>query len=191
MELTHISSLESLETHCQSCQNCPLGAGRKNIVFGMGNPQSGVLFIGEAPGAVEDETGLPFQGRSGKLLDSMLAEVGLSRDDIYIANMAKCRPPENRDPSAKEKKACAPLLEAQIRLLNPKIMVFLGRVSATAFLGKDFKVTKDHGKFFPKEGIEMMSMYHPAMILRDPRKKPEAREDFLILKEKILEIKGA
>ena len=147
-----------------------------------------MLFIGEAPGANEDQQGEPFVGRAGKLLDDMLAMIGLHRKNIYITNSVKCRPPENRDPLGEEKDACRAYLRAQVRLMKPKIIVCLGRISAMELIKPDFKISQEHGQFFDRNGTLMMALYHPAALLRDPHKKPETFEDLKRLQEKIMEI---
>jgi DNA polymerase len=158
------------------------------VVFGVGTSEAEVLFIGEGPGANEDAQGEPFVGRAGKLLDDMLAMIGLDRSRIYITNSVKCRPPQNRDPLNTEKEACRGYLRRQVELMRPKIIVCLGRISAAEIIKEDFKITREHGQFFERGGIQMMALYHPAALLRDPRKKPETFEDLKRLQEKILEI---
>jgi DNA polymerase len=182
-------SLDELRAQCLNCKKCGLCETRNNVVFGMGNPNAKVLFIGEGPGENEDLQGKPFVGRGGMLLDKMLAVVDLSRDkNIYIANMVKCRPPKNRDPEETEVAACRPWLEEQIRIIDPKIIVCLGRVSAIRFIDPNFKVTKEHGQFIEKDGRLVMGTFHPAAILRNPNQKPAAMEDFFALQEKIKEL---
>ena len=172
-----------------NCQKCQLAATRTKLVFGVGNENAKVLFIGEGPGANEDLQGEPFVGRGGQLLDKFLAAVDLDRKkNIYIANMVKCRPPQNRDPSPEEQNECIGWLREQTRLLKPKIIVCLGRISATRLISPDFKVTKQHGQFFDKNGTLMMGTFHPAALLRNPNQKPEALEDFIKLREKIMEV---
>ena len=180
---------EALETACFSCHNCPLGETRTKLVFGVGSRRAGVLLIGEGPGENEDLQGEPFVGRGGKLLDQYLTVVDLERGkNIYIANMVKCRPPKNRDPLPAEQEACLPWLREQVRLLRPKIIVCLGRISAQRLIDKNFRVTKQHGQFMEKNGVWMMGTYHPAWLLRNPQQKPEALEDFIALREKIWEV---
>ena len=177
-----------LQEECKKCQKCNLAKTRNNVVFGDGNPNAEVMFIGEGPGQTEDETGKPFVGRAGQLLDKMLAGVGLSRNNIYIANIVKCRPPQNRDPLPAEQEACIDWLRNQVSLIRPKIIVFLGRISAMKLMKPDFKVTKEHGQFFEKNGVLMMGTFHPAALLRSPGNKPDAFEDFRKLRDKIAEI---
>lgn len=183
------STWEELEKQCRTCMNCPLGETRTNLVFGGGNKNAEVLFIGEGPGKNEDLQGEPFVGRSGKLLDKYLAAVELYRDkNIYIANMVKCRPPENRDPLPSEQDTCIVWLREQVRIMRPKIIVCLGRVSAQRIIGKDFLVSKQHGQFIERNGVYLMGTFHPAALLRNPRQKPAAFEDFLALRDKIAEV---
>ena len=179
---------EALKEECLRCQACTLAATRANVVFGVGAEDAEVLFIGEAPGANEDAQGEPFVGRAGKLLDDMLTMIGLDRSRIYITNSVKCRPPQNRDPLNTEKDACRGYLRAQVRLMKPKIIVCLGRISAMELIKPDFKISQEHGQFFDRNGTLMMALFHPAALLRDPRKKPETFEDLKALQAKIQEI---
>ncbi len=180
---------DSLEQTCRTCRKCSLADTRTNVVFGVGNPQAEVLFVGEGPGEQEDLTGEPFVGRAGKLLDDMLSIVDLDRrSNIYIANIVKCRPPGNRDPLNVEQDACIDYLRAQTALIRPKIIVCLGRVAAMRIIREDFKITKEHGQWFQRGGVWMMAMLHPAALLRDPRRKPDAFMDLKILQAKIREI---
>ena len=183
-----MSPWEVLREECLACHACELSKTRTQVVFGVGDPEAEVLFIGEAPGKNEDEQGEPFVGRGGKLLDEMLAMIGLRREYIYITNSVKCRPPENRDPLNTEKDACRGYLRRQVKLMRPKIIVCLGRISAMEFIREDFKISQEHGQFFDKNGTLMMALYHPAALLRDPRKKPETFEDLKRLQMKIQEI---
>lgn len=181
---------ESLKRECVNCRKCGLCETRTNVVFGVGPEKAKVLFIGEGPGENEDLQGEPFVGRGGQLLDKLLAAVDLDRrTNIYIANTVKCRPPKNRDPKPEEQEACSEWLRNQVKLLSPKIIVCLGRISAMRYIKEDFKVTKEHGVFFEKKGVLMMGTFHPAALLRNPNNKPEAFEDFLKLREKIDELK--
>ena len=183
-----MSQWEALREECLNCHACELSKTRTQVVFGVGDPEAEVLFIGEAPGKNEDEQGEPFVGRGGKLLDEMLAMIGLRREYIYITNSVKCRPPENRDPLNTEKDACRGYLRRQVKLMRPKIIVCLGRISAMEFIREDFKISQEHGQFFDKNGTRMMALYHPAALLRDPRKKPETFEDLKGLQMKIQEV---
>lgn len=177
------------EERCKNCTKCGLAATRHNVVLGVGNPNAEVLFIGEGPGENEDLQGEPFVGRGGKLLDLALEAVGLSRkENIYIANIVKCRPPQNRDPLPEEKEACIPWLTEQVSMIKPKIIVCLGRVAACSIMDPNFKVTKQHGEFQYINGMWRMGTLHPAAVLRDPRKKGEWFADFVKLREKIEEV---
>ena len=157
--------------------------------FGQGVQTAEVLFVGEGPGQSEDEQGLPFVGRSGQLLDKYLFAIDLDRSkNCYIANIVKCRPPENRDPLGVEQDACIGYLRRQVALLRPKIIVCLGRIAAMRIIKPDFKITREHGQWFEKNGFQMMAVYHPAALLRDPRRRPESFEDFKGLQQKINEL---
>ena len=180
-------SWEELERACQSCRQCSLADGRQHLVFGDGNRQARVMFIGEAPGQQEDATGIPFVGRAGQLLDDMLKVIGLDRTRVYIANIVKCRPPGNRDPLVLEQEACIGWLRNQVKLLEPKIIVCLGRVAAARIIREDFKITREHGILFPRGTYQLMATYHPSFLLRDPRRRPEAFEDLKVLEAAILE----
>lgn len=178
-----------LRNDCMNCEKCELCRTRTNLVFGGGNENSKILFIGEAPGENEDIQGEPFVGRGGKLLDSYLTAAGLDRNrNIYIANILKCRPPKNRDPLPGEQDCCINWLREQVRILNPKVIVCLGRIAACRLISSDFKVTKEHGVFFDRNGVLMMATYHPAALLRDPGRKGEALDDFMKLREKAIEL---
>ena len=179
---------EELQNECNRCRACALSATRKNVVFGVGNTEAEVLFIGEGPGANEDEQGLPFVGAAGKLLDDMLAMIGLKREAVYITNIVKCRPPQNRDPLHTEKAACIGYLRRQVAMMRPKIIVCLGRIAAAELIKPDFKITQEHGQFFEKRGVQMTALYHPAALLRDSSKKPETFLDLKALQAKILQI---
>ncbi len=180
---------EQLKADCMQCRKCALCETRTNLVFGVGNENAEVMFIGEGPGENEDLQGEPFVGRGGKLLDKYLEAIDLDRrKNIYIANMVKCRPPKNRDPLPDEQDKCIDWLREQTRLIKPKIIVCLGRISAQRLISKDFKVTKQHGEFIEKGGMLFMGTFHPAALLRNPNQKPDALEDFLALQRKIREI---
>jgi len=180
---------ESLRQECLSCRRCALADTRHNVVFGVGPTDAEVLFIGEGPGENEDLQGEPFVGRAGKLLDEMLSLIDLNRkENIYIANMVKCRPPQNRDPLGTEQDACMDYLQRQIALLRPKIIVCLGRISALRFIRDDYKITKEHGQWTLKDGIWCTALYHPAALLRDPHKKPDTFLDLKAIQTKIQEV---
>ena len=169
----------------ESCTDCGLCKGRTNVVIGVGNPQSKIMLIGEGPGRDEDIQGYPFVGAAGQLLDKMLAAISLDRTKVYIANIVKCRPPQNRDPQPAESEACMPWLREQFRLLKPKIVVCLGRIAAQRMIRKDFSVTKEHGQLYEKGGILFMGTFHPAALLRSPQNKPAAFADFTALRDNI------
>ena len=180
---------EQLRQACTTCEKCGLCETRQHVVFGMGNPEAEVMFIGEGPGQNEDEQGLPFVGRSGKLLDQYLEAVDLNRDkNIFITNIVKCRPPQNRDPLPEELDACLPWLREQFRIIRPRIIVCLGRIAAQRLIRPDFSVTKEHGQFTEKNGTWFMGTLHPAALLRNPRQKPDAFADFVALREKIQQV---
>ena len=181
-------SLDELKKACEGCQKCGLSEARTNIVFGTGDENADVLFVGEAPGEQEDLSGTPFVGRAGKLLNALLAEVGIARERVYIANILKCRPPENRDPTPAEEDACLPYLFEQIRIINPKIIVCLGRISAARLIKKDFRITKEHGVSFLRDGLLLTAIYHPAFVLRDPRKRGDVLADLREIRKKIDEL---
>ena len=178
-------SLEELKQECLSCRRCGLCETRTNVVFGVGNPHAEVMFIGEGPGEQEDLQGEPFVGRAGKLLDDMLELIDLDRSKIYIANMVKCRPPKNRDPLNIEQEACSVWLTRQIELIRPKIIVCLGRIAAATYIRDDFKISREHGQWTVKNGIMTMALFHPAALLRDPRRRPETFEDLKTLQQAI------
>ena len=179
---------EELQSECCRCRACALADTRKNVVFGVGSTEAEVLFIGEGPGANEDEQGLPFVGAAGRLLDDMLAMIGLTRESVYITNIVKCRPPQNRDPLNTEKDACIGYLRRQVAMMRPKIIVCLGRIAAAELIKPDFKITQEHGQFFEKRGVQMMALYHPAALLRDSSKKPGTFVDLKALQAKIRQV---
>lgn len=182
-------TLEELENQCKNCDKCPLCEGRTNVVFGMGNPEAKVMLIGEGPGENEDLQGKPFVGRSGQLLDKFLAAVDLDRNkNVYIANMVKCRPPKNRDPKPEEQDECINWLRQQFKIIRPEIVVCVGRISAQRLIDKNFRVTRQHGEFFNKNGTLFMGTYHPAAILRNPNNKEAAFGDWLKVREKMQEL---
>lgn len=181
-----ITEFENLKNECEKCRSCELCETRTNVVFGIGNPNAKVMFIGEGPGENEDLKGEPFIGRGGVLLDKYLNSIDLDRNkNIYIANIVKCRPPKNRDPLPAEQEECIKWLRAQVKIIKPKIIVCLGRVAAQRLISPDFKVTVEHGQFVEKDGILFMGTFHPAALLRNPNNKPAALEDFLLLRDKL------
>ena len=182
-------TLDELEIKCKNCTKCDLCEGRTNLVFGVGKKDADIMLIGEGPGENEDLQGQPFVGRSGQLLDKFLASVDLSRDkNVYIANMVKCRPPKNRDPNPEEQDMCINWLREQFKIIKPKIIVCVGRISAQKLIDKNFKVTQQHGEFIDKNGTLFMGTYHPAAILRNPNNKEAAFGDWLALRDKINEL---
>ena len=181
--------MDTLKAECLACTRCELCATRTNVVFGQGVPDAEVLFVGAGPGQSEDEQGLPFVGRSGQLLDKYLFAIDLDRTkNCYIANIVKCRPPQNRDPLPEESTACMPWLRQQFQLIRPTIVVCLGRIAAQQMMGPTFSVSRDHGKFFEQHGTLIMATYHPAALLRYPVNKPAVFGDFVALRDKIHEV---
>lgn len=174
-----------LKSTCTACNKCSLCRTRHNVVFGVGNPQADIMFIGEGPGEQEDLQGEPFVGPAGKLLDDILSIIDLNRENVYIANIVKCRPPGNRDPLEEEQHACFDYLRHQIALVSPKIIVCLGRVAALKLIRADFRITREHGMWTQRDGIWMTAVYHPSALLRDVSKRPDTFMDFLSIREKI------
>ncbi len=179
---------KQLQSQCAACQNCPLCRTRHNTVFGEGNPKADILFVGEGPGQQEDLQGRPFVGPAGQLLDEMLNIIDLSRDTYYITNIVKCRPPKNRDPEPVEQDACIPFLWEQIQLIQPKILVCLGRIAAKRLISPDYRITQDHGQWVMRNEMWLTAFYHPSALLRDISKRPDAFADLLRLREKMQEI---
>lgn len=178
-----------LYEECVNCNKCGLGDSRINMVFGDGNPKSGLVFIGEAPGADEDRIGVPFVGKAGKLLTKALETLDLYRKkDYYICNICKCRPKNNRTPYEDEENACLPYLRNQIALIKPKIMVCLGATAMSCILGKDWRITRDRGKWVERKGFYITATFHPSAILRDENKKPLFWQDLKDIKRKHEEI---
>ena len=176
---------EALREGCMQCVGCPLHATRTNVVFGVGNPDSPILIVGEGPGEQEDLQGIPFVGASGQLLDKYFDAVGLPRNSVYIANILKCRPPKNRDPLPEEEDACINNLRAQLALIKPKIIVCLGRVAAKRLIKEDFRITQEHGKWFKKGSYDMCAVYHPSALLRDASKREDMLKDMWEIKRKL------
>lgn len=180
-----IDNWSSLKNECAGCCKCELCTGKTNLVFGDGNEHAEIMLIGEGPGEQEDLQGVPFVGPAGKLLDNMLEMIGLDRSKVYIANIVKCRPPHNRDPKPEEQLTCREWLERQIALVDPKIIVCLGRISACALINEGFRITKEHGQWFDVNGRRMMAIYHPSALLRDVSKRPETFSDLRSLRKEI------
>lgn len=172
-----VTSLEEWEALCQDCHRCNLRQSAKGVVFGEGHSQAHIMFVGEGPGAREDELGRPFVGTAGQLLDRILSSAGLSRETVYIGNVIKCRPPSNRTPAKEEIEACYPLLKKQIQLINPFIVVCLGATAAKTLIKHGFAITKERGTWYKKNGLMIMPTFHPAALLRDPNKKRPVWED--------------
>ena len=171
-----------LYEQCRICDKCPLGKTKTNTVFGCGNQNARLMFVGEAPGEQEDKQGIPFVGAAGKLLDKYLDAVEILRDEVYIANILKCRPPHNRDPLPEEGDACIGFLREQVKLIRPEIIVCLGRISAMRLIKPDYKITREHGVIVKKGAFAMTAVYHPAALLRDPSKKEDMYRDMKKIK---------
>ena len=188
-EISPVQDISSLESFCESicqCQKCPLGSTRTKFVFGVGDPNADIVFVGEAPGEKEDLKGEPFVGRAGKLLDKILDAIDLTREDIYICNVLKCRPPKNRDPLPDEVDLCEPYLKTQLSLINPKLIVALGRVSACTILKTKEPLKNLRNQTFQYEGIDLLVTYHPAALLHNPNLKKPAWEDFQLIRDRYL-----
>lgn len=179
-----------LERSCNECKACPLYATRTNCVFGTGDRNAELMFVGEAPGEQEDLSGEPFVGRAGKLLDKYLFAVGIERSEVYVANILKCRPPKNRDPLPNEEDACIGYLRSQVRLVKPQIIVCLGRIAAMRLISPDYKITRQHGEWVERGGFYITAVYHPAALLRDPRRSEEMLADMESIKEKLDALRG-
>lgn len=188
IERKKAKQLEELKALCSICQKCSLAATRISSVFGVGNANAVLMFVGEAPGEQEDKSGIPFVGAAGKLLDKYLFAVDIPREDVYIANILKCRPPKNRDPNPEEEAACMEYLRSQVRIIQPSLIVCLGRIAAMKLIKPDFKITAEHGRWFDKKDISICALYHPSALLRDPRKKEAMLEDMKMLKKKYDEV---
>ena len=176
---------ETLEKQCAACSRCGLRRTRTNLVFGDGNREADIMFVGEGPGEQEDLQGIPFVGPAGKLLDDMLSIIDLDRTSCYIANVVKCRPPRNRDPEAEEQDACFHFLREQIELVHPKIIVCLGRIAAMRLIRPDFRITREHGMWFQGGEVWLTAIYHPSARLRDPSKRPETFDDLLEIRDRL------
>ena len=179
---------EELEKYIKGCNKCKLCAGRNNIVFGVGNKNADIMFIGEGPGADEDIQGEPFVGKAGKLMDKAFEALEIEREDVYIGNIVKCRPPQNRNPEPDEAKACMDYLRNQVLLIKPKIIVLLGSIALKNILGEEYGITNSRGKWIEKKGIWDMPTFHPAALLRDESKKIDFWRDLKLVKEKVKEL---
>ena len=181
-----------LKQTCMCCTRCGLCETRHNVVFGIGNEQADILFVGEGPGEQEDLKGEPFVGPAGKLLDDMLSIIDLDRrENCYIANIVKCRPPRNRDPLEVEQEACIDYLRNQVVLIRPKIIVCLGRIAAKKLIDPDYRITRQHGSWIERNGVWMTAIYHPSALLRDVSKRPETFNDLLSIRDKLKEIRAS
>lgn len=185
-----MGSLEDIRAVIGDCTRCKLSAGRNKIVFGVGNPQADLVIVGEAPGRDEDQQGEPFVGRAGKLLTDIIAAIGLSRGDVYICNVIKCRPPENRNPEPDEVETCSPFLKAQIQAIRPKLLCALGKFAAQTLSNSDTPISKLRGEFFDFAGIPTMVTYHPAYLLRNPAAKKDVWEDMKKLHAELCRLTG-
>lgn len=183
-----MSAWEELKNGCTQCHKCGLCTTRHNIVFGVGREDADIMFIGEGPGEQEDLQGEPFVGAAGKLLDDMLSIIDIDRTNCYIANVVKCRPPMNRDPSDEEQNTCFPFLQKQIELVHPSVIVCLGRISARRIIDPDYRITKEHGSWICRNGIWMTAIYHPSALLRDINKRPETFDDLMAIRQKLREV---
>ena len=179
---------EELENSIKNCQKCKLCKARQNIVFGVGNKNAKIMFIGEGPGADEDRLGEPFVGRAGKLMNMAFKMAGINRKDVYIANIVKCRPPQNRNPEEDEATACLDYLRNQVVLVKPKIIVLLGSVALKNILGKEYGITASRGKWIEKKGITYMPTWHPAALLRDENKKIDFIKDLMLVTERVNQV---
>jgi DNA polymerase len=180
--------LEELKAACENCRNCSLWENRTHVVFGDGNPQAEIMFVGEGPGQQEDQKGIPFVGPAGQLLDQMLGIIDLDRSQYYIANIVKCRPPMNRVPAPEEAEACRIHLRMQTWLVRPRVILLLGATAARYTLDPNIRITRDRGKWVQRKGVWMMPTYHPSALLRDESKKPEAWADLQSLRDKLKEL---
>lgn len=181
---------KELKDTCNSCTRCGLCETRHHVVFGIGNENTDIMFVGEGPGEQEDLKGEPFVGPAGKLLDDMLSIIDLDRsENCYICNIVKCRPPRNRDPLETEQDACIEYLRNQVALVKPKMIVCLGRIAAKRLIDPDYRITRQHGQWVNKGGIWMTAIYHPSALLRDVSKRPETFDDLLSIRQKLYEIK--
>jgi len=182
-------TLHDLNESLRDCQLCRLSSKRTQVVFGSGNPNASIMFIGEAPGFHEDKQGEPFIGAAGKLLTELLESAGLSRDDVYIGNVIKCRPPDNRDPLPDEIATCKPFLMQQIQLVKPDVICTLGNFAVRTMLGKQLSITKIRGQHFKLEGFHLFPMLHPAAALHQGNFRALIKEDFLKLKSFLTDLK--
>jgi len=179
--------LQSVRDWIGDCQRCKLASGRRTIVFGQGSPDARLMFVGEAPGAEEDEQGLAFVGRAGQLLTKIIEAMGLRREDVFIANIIKCRPPQNRNPEPDEIMSCQPFLEKQIEIIRPKVIVGLGKFAGQWLLKTAEPISRIRGRLGSYNGIRVLSTYHPAFLLRNPSAKKEVWEDMKLVRSLLSE----
>ncbi len=189
-EVSDFASLEDLRQSIGDCRRCRLCQGRTKLVFGEGSPEARLVFVGEGPGRDEDLVGLPFVGEAGKLLTKIIAAMGLRREEVYICNVVKCRPPKNRDPQEDEIETCLPFLRGQLHLIRPEVICTLGRVAAQALLGQEFRITRERGSWYTFMETPVMPTFHPAYLLRNPSAKRQVWEDVKkVMKHLGLEVK--
>jgi uracil-DNA glycosylase len=183
-------SLEAVRTELGDCQRCKLAPKRTNLVFGSGNPEAELVFVGEAPGYDEDQQGLPFVGRAGQLLTKIIESINLKRDDVYICNVLKCRPPENRNPEPDEVASCNPFLKKQLAAIRPKIVCCLGTFAAQTVLQTAAPISRLRGQFFDMDGMRVIATFHPAYLLRSPEKKREVWEDMKQIRAELFSLRS-
>ncbi len=182
--------LDAIRADIGDCQRCKLAPTRTNIVFGSGNPNAGLVFVGEAPGSDEDQQGLPFVGRAGQLLTKIIESIGIKREDVYICNVLKCRPPDNRNPESDEVASCNPFLKRQLAAIRPKVVCCLGTFAAQTVLQTTSPISKLRGKFFDMDGIRVIATFHPAYLLRSPDKKREVWEDMKQIRAELFRLRS-
>jgi uracil-DNA glycosylase len=187
---SNIETLESIRLDIGDCQRCKLAPTRTNIVFGSGNPHAELVFVGEAPGSDEDEQGLPFVGRAGQLLTKIIESIELKREDVYICNVLKCRPPQNRNPEPDEVASCNPFLKRQLATIRPKVVCCLGTFAAQNVLQVAAPISKLRGKFFDIDGMRVIATFHPAYLLRSPDKKREVWEDMKQIRAELFRLRS-
>ena len=180
---------DALRESCLSCRGCGLCETRTNVVFGVGVENAKIMFVGEGPGEQEDLQGEPFVGAAGKLLDDMLSIIDMNREMVYIANIVKCRPPNNRDPFDDEQDACIDYLRAQVALVKPRVIVCLGRVAAKRIIDPDFKISQSRGQWIDRNGVAITAIYHPSALLRDPSKRPDTFMDMLSIRDMLKRVR--
>ena len=184
----HRMTLKELREYISDCQRCEIAKNRLNLVFGLGNENAEIVFVGEAPGADEDKQGEPFVGKAGQLLTKIIKAMGFERSDVYITNILKCRPPENRDPLPQEVANCEPFLLKQLEIIKPKIIIALGKYASQTLLNTDIPITQLRGKFYDFHSIPLMSTFHPSFLLRNPNKKREVWEDMKKVLKRLKEV---